>query len=58
MAKSKAEQHAQDIELANVWSDPPVEEIGNPVRTLDNKAYLRELSTLQIELVKQLEWIK
>ncbi len=58
MAKSKAEQHEQSVELANVWADPPVEEIGSPVRTLSNKAYLRELSTLQVELVKVLEWIK
>lgn len=58
MAKSKAEQRKQDVELAEVWSDPPVEEIGSSVRTLSNKAYLRELATLQIELVKQLEWIK
>ena len=58
MPKDKAEQRAQNEELAHVWSDPPVEEIGSPARTLSNKAYLRELSTLQIELVKQLEWIK
>ena len=58
MAKSKAEQHEQSVELAEVWSDPPVEEIGSPTRTLSNKAYLRELASLQVELVKQLEWIK
>ncbi len=58
MPKDKAEQRAQNEELAHVWPDPPVEEIGSPARTLSNKAYLRELSTLQIELVKQLEWIK
>ncbi len=58
MAKSKAEQHEQSVELADVWSDPPVEEIGSPTRTLSNKAYLRELASLQVELVKQLEWIK
>ena len=58
MAKSKAEQHQESVELADVWADPPVEEIGSPTRTLSNKAYLRELATLQIELVKQLEWIK
>ena len=58
MAKSKAQQRKQDVELAQVWSDPHVEEIGSTVRTLSNKAYLRELATLQVELVKQLEWIK
>ncbi|MEX1173657.1 MAG: polyphosphate kinase 2 [Chloroflexota bacterium] len=58
MAKSKAEQRKLDVELADVWSDPPVEEIGSSVRTLPNKVYLRELATLQVELVKQLEWIK
>ena len=58
MPKDKQEQHEQSVELAHVWSDPPVEEIGAPVRTLSNKAYLRELATLQIELVKLQEWIK
>jgi len=58
MPKSKAEQAKQSVQLANVWSDPPVEELGATVRTLSNKAYLRELSTLQIELVKLQEWIR
>jgi polyphosphate kinase 2 len=58
MAKTKAEQREQNVELAHVWSDPPVEELGSSVRTLSNKAYLRELATLQVELVKLLEWIK
>jgi polyphosphate kinase 2 len=58
MAKSRDEQQEQSVELAHVWSDPPVEEIGSPARTLSNKAYLRELATLQVELVKLLEWIK
>ena len=58
MAKTKAEQREQDVELAHVWSDPHVEEIGSPTRTLSNKVYLRELAILQVELVKQLEWIK
>jgi len=58
MAKTRAEQREQDVELAHVWSDPPVEEIGSPTRTLSNKAYLRELAILQVELVKQLEWVK
>ena len=58
MAKNKSEQRERSIELADVWSDPPVEEIGSTARTLSNKAYLRELETLQVELVKLLEWIK
>ncbi|CAN5478151.1 polyphosphate kinase 2 [soil metagenome] len=58
MAKSKSEQRKQSVELADVLSDPPVEEIGSSARTLSNKVYLRELATLQVELVKQLEWIK
>ncbi len=58
MPKDKAEQREQSVELAHVWSDPPVEEIGAPDRTLSNKAYLRELTRLEIELVKLLEWIK
>jgi polyphosphate kinase 2 len=58
MPKDKQEQQEQSVELADVWPDPPVEEIGAPARTLSNKAYLRELATLQIELVKMLEWIK
>jgi polyphosphate kinase 2 len=58
MPKSKADQAAESVELANVWSDPPVEEVGATVRTLSNKVYLRELSTLQIELVKLQEWIR
>ncbi len=58
MPKDKKEQHEQSVELAEVWADPPVEEIGAPARTLSNKAYLRELASLQVELVKQLEWVK
>jgi polyphosphate kinase 2 len=58
MPKDSHEQREQNVELAHVWPDPPVEEIGGAVRTLSNKAYLRELATLQVELVKLLEWIK
>jgi polyphosphate kinase 2 len=58
MVKTKAEQQKQSIELARVWSDPPPEEIGSEARTISNKVYLRELATLQIELVKLLEWVK
>jgi len=58
MPKTKKEQAAQSAELAAVWPDPPVQEIGSETATLSNKAYLRELARLQIELVKQQEWIK
>jgi len=58
MPKTRQEQQAQSVELAQVWADPPVEELESPVRTLSNHAYLRELATLQVELVKLLEWIK
>jgi len=58
MPRSKADQTKQSVELADIWADPPVEELGATVRTLSNKAYLRELSTLQIELVKLQEWIR
>jgi len=58
MPKTKKEQAEQSVELAEVWADPPVEEIGSPVRTISNKAYLRELATLEIELVKLQEWIR
>jgi polyphosphate kinase 2 len=58
MAKSKAGQRQQSVDLADVWADPPVQEIGSSARTLSNKQYLHELALLQVELVKQLEWIK
>ena len=58
MPTTRSEQQAQSTELAEVWADPPVEEIGAPTLTISNKAYLRELATLQIELVKLQEWIK
>jgi polyphosphate kinase 2 len=58
MAKTKSEQREQDVELADVWADPHVEELGSSVRSISNKAYLRELTDLQIELVKLQEWVK
>jgi polyphosphate kinase len=58
MPKTKKEQVAQSTELAAVWPDPPVQELGSETPTLSNKAYLRELARLQIELVKQQEWIR
>jgi polyphosphate kinase 2 len=58
MAKSKSEQHQQDVELAAVWPDPPVESLGAKAPTISGKVYREELSKLQIELVKCQEWIK
>jgi polyphosphate kinase 2 len=58
MPKSRKKQREQNVELADVWADPNVEEIGSRVRTISNKAYLSELATLQVELVKLQEWIK
>ena len=58
MAKVKGDQQHDSVRLAGVWPDPPVDEVGSPVRTIPNKVYLRELATLQIELVKLQQWIK
>ncbi len=58
MVKTKKEQAQEDLELADVWADPPVDTLGSPVRTISNKAYLRELANLQVELVKLQEWIR
>ena len=58
MAKSKSEQHRQDVDLAPVWPDPPVESIGTKVRTISGKVYREELARLQVELVKVQEWIR
>ncbi len=58
MPKTRSEQREQSEELAEVWSDPPVEELGATARTISNKAYLRELAILQVELVKLQEWIR
>ncbi len=46
------------VELAGVWPDPPVSEVPPSRGTLKNKAYLRELSALQLELAKLQEWIR
>jgi polyphosphate kinase 2 len=58
MARSKAEQHKQDVDLATVWPDPPVESIGGKARTIPGKLYRQELAKLQVELVKLQEWIR
>jgi polyphosphate kinase 2 len=58
MAKSKAHQQQQDVELAPVWPDPPTETVGQEARTISGKFYRAELARLQIELVKMQEWIR
>jgi len=55
---TKAEQARELEELAHVWPDPPVTEIGATGRTLSGKAYRRELSALQVELAKLQEWVR
>ncbi|OGO54412.1 MAG: polyphosphate kinase 2 [Chloroflexi bacterium RBG_16_70_13] len=44
--------------MAPVWPDPPVETVGQEVRTITGKFYREELARLQIELVKLQEWIR
>jgi polyphosphate kinase 2 len=58
MAKSKAEQDQQDVDLAPIWPDPPVESLGTTARTIPGKRYREELARHQVELVKCQEWIK
>ncbi len=53
---TRASGAINDIEGA--FPDPPVDEPGSPVRTISNKAYLRELEPLHVELVKLQEWIR
>jgi polyphosphate kinase 2 len=57
-AKSRAAQHQQDVDLAPVWPDPPVESRGGKARTIPGKVYREELAKLQVELVKCQEWIR
>ncbi|MEW5991604.1 MAG: polyphosphate kinase 2 [Chloroflexota bacterium] len=56
--RTKAEQARELEELAHVWPDPPVTEIGAPGQTLSGKAYRRELAALQVELAKLQEWVR
>ena len=58
MANGRQDSGGCAQDLPHVWPDPPVDEIGSPVRTIRNKLYLRELAKLQVELVKLQEWIK
>ena len=58
MAKANDVRATDPGALADVWPDPPVDEHGSLVPTISNKAYRRELASLQVELVKLQEWIK
>ncbi|MDP9250883.1 MAG: polyphosphate kinase 2 [Chloroflexota bacterium] len=58
MTKSKGDGKRESVRLAEVWADPPVDEAGSTARSIPNKVYLRELSALEVELVKLQEWIK
>jgi polyphosphate kinase 2 len=58
MAKTKAARRQQDIDLAPVWPDPPLETGGGKARTISGKVYREELAKLQVELVKCQEWIR
>ena len=58
MAKSKTQPAQQDVDLAPVWPDPPVESVGSKTRTIPGHTYREELAKLQVELVKCQEWIK
>jgi polyphosphate kinase 2 len=55
---AKARRSQQDIDLAPVWPDPPVESVGATARTIPGKVYREELAKLQVELVKCQEWIR
>ena len=58
-AKGRAAAQARDLEeLADVWPDPPVSEVDRTRRTMKNKAYLKALTELQLELAKLQEWIR
>ena len=49
---------AEDVALADVWSDPPVDTVAERPRTISGKTYRKELARLQVELVKLQEWIR
>jgi polyphosphate kinase 2, PA0141 family len=57
-SKSKAEQDRDDVDLAPIWPDPPVESLGTTARTIPGTVYREELARLQVELVKCQEWVK
>ena len=56
--RTPAEQARQLQDLADVWPDPAVTEIGATAPTLPNKVYRRELASLQVELARLQEWIR
>jgi len=58
MAKSKARRDQQDVDLAPVWPDPPVESVGRTAKTIPGARYREALASLQVELVKCQEWVK
>ncbi len=58
MTKRKSDRKQQEIELADVWPDQPIETEGAPGPTMSAKAYRKQLAGLQIELVKLQEWVK
>ena len=58
MVKAKRDKDRESAELAEVWADPPSDELGSPTRTIPNKVYLAELARLQVELVKLQEWVR
>jgi polyphosphate kinase 2 len=58
VSNAKQKQHEELVHLADVWSDPPVTEIGSTARTIASKAYRRELASLQVELAKLQEWVR
>jgi len=58
MARSKADRKKQEIQLAEVWPDSPIETEGAVGPTISAKTYRKELAGLQVELVKLQEWVK
>jgi polyphosphate kinase 2 len=59
VAKRKSDREKkQDVELAEVWPDPPIETEGAAGPTINAKAYRRVLAGQQVELVKLQEWVK
>jgi len=58
MAKTRTGRAQQDVDLAPVWPDPPVESVGGTARTIPGRTYREELARLQVELVKCQEWTR
>jgi polyphosphate kinase 2 len=55
---TRAAADPEHVELADIWSDPPVETEPPTARSISGKEYRAELATLQVELVKLQEWIR